>query len=134
MCGQCCVAMLTGSSLKRVLYIVGHDHGTKTKELALAIRLLGFDCRDRLRHVKHVVKHLYKTDRALVKLTIKHSSSWHWVAWIENKIYDPSKSYPVSLFSSIDNERIRPTSYLEIENGTKWAPVDLRKEAIMTVS
>lgn len=122
-CGQCCVAMLTGSSLRKVINLVGHEHGTKTRELAKVLRRLGYDCPDRLRHVKDLEASLRRVERALVKITWKHVRGWHWVAWADGVVFDPGYSVPLGSFSSFSYCGGRATSFLEITSGSGWAPV-----------
>lgn len=121
-CGQCCVAMLTGATLRRVINLVGHEHGTRTKELVRVIRRLGYDCDDRLRAPRDLAKELADKPRALVKLTFDTRSTWHWLAWADGKVYDPSlvEAWSLEAYLQITS---RPTSYLEIRSGTGWSPL-----------
>ncbi len=115
--------MLTGSSLRRVVNIIGHEHGTRTKELAKAIRRLGYDCDDRLRRTRDLDGSLEKVSKALVKLKFENRRNWHWLAWIDGTVYDPSFTQPESNFSRLRNYLARPTSYLEVRAGTGWSPL-----------
>lgn len=124
-CGQCCVAMLTGASLSKVINLVGHRHGTKTKELTKVLRRLGYDCPDRLRHAKDLEQALRKVERALVKITWEQTRAWHWVAWAEELIFDPGSESPLGNFELYRYLGGRATSYLEISSGTGWAPMQL---------
>ena len=112
LCGHCCVAMLTRTSLNYVIQIVGHRGSTGTKQLVKAIRHLGCDCGDRLR-VFGLRWPSILPRTALVKIDYG-CSSWHWVAAIDNVIYDPAlgayepELYEHPLFG-------RPTSFLEVD-------------------
>jgi hypothetical protein len=117
--------MLTGASLSKVINLLGHRHGTKTKELVKVIRRLGYDCPDRLHHVKGVRYALASVERALVKISWEHTSSWHWVAWADDLIFDPGSENPLGNFSLYEYLGGRATSYLEISSGTGWAPMQL---------
>ena len=122
-CGQCCVAMLTGVSLRKVINLVGHGRGTRTKELVKVIRRLGYDCDSRLRHAKKLEEKLVRVDRALVKLTISFQKNWHWLAWADGKVYDPGSEKPLRVSDVFGSLLTRPTSFLEIKSGSGWAPV-----------
>lgn len=117
--------MLTGVSLSRVVNLVGHNHGTRTRELVKVIKRLGFDCPDRLKHSKELEAALYKVERALVKITWADTKSWHWVAWADGLIFDPSSESPLGNFSLYRYLGGRATSYLEISTGGGWAPMQL---------
>jgi hypothetical protein len=124
-CGQCCVAMLTGATLSKVINLVGHRRGTKTKELVKVIRRLGYDCPARLKHVKDLDKALYEVERALVKITWDHTRGWHWVAWADGLVFDPGSENPLGNFSLYGYLGGRATSYLEISSGSGWAPMQM---------
>lgn len=121
-CGQCCVAMLTGASLRKVINLVGHKHGTKTKELAKVIRRLGYDCGDRLVRFKNSLR-LVTVERALLKLTPPEGRNWHWVVWADHKVYDPCHHEPIDSVHCYISGRV--TSFLEVTSGSGWAPVQM---------
>ena len=117
--------MLTGESLSKVINLVGHRHGTRTRELVKVLRRLGFDCPDRLKHTKKIEAALSKVSRALVKIKWDWRSSWHWVAWADGLIFDPGYSVPLGSFSSFSYRGGRATSYLAVTSGSGWAPMRL---------
>ena len=117
--------MLTGASLSKVINLVGHSHGTRTRELIKVLRRLGFDCPDRLKHSKKLEAALYRVERALVKITWAETSSWHWVAWADGLIFDPGSESPLGNFALYRYLGGRATSYLAVTSGSGWAPMQL---------
>ena len=81
-CGQVAVAVITGKPLKEIFKIIGHKHGTKTRELAKVLRKLGYTCPYRLKILKQ------KPKLAIAKLKHKLRRGWHWVVIDGDKIYD----------------------------------------------
>jgi len=55
-CGQIAVAVITGQPLREVYEIIGHDGGTKTKDLARALRKFGYSCPNKLKKLKEKPK------------------------------------------------------------------------------
>jgi hypothetical protein len=108
-CGQIAVAVITGESLEKVSYVIGHDHGTKTKELAKALRFFGYDCPDRLQRLKERPK------LAIAKLSTYGKSSWHWVVIDGDKIYDGVNGTESGTVNWTWSNCKRITSYLPIK-------------------
>jgi len=82
-CGQIALAVITKKSVRQIYKLIGHDHNTKTKELAKVLRKLGYKCPNRLKIFKE------KPKLAIGKLCHKlRKHNWHWVVIYNNKIYD----------------------------------------------
>lgn len=104
-CGQCCVAMVTGVSLTRAIKAVGHSHCSTTKDLARAVRKLGLKCPDRL---VRITQTRGLSDLCIVKQeTTDRGGSWHWIVASRGKLFDPSPYGP---------SHARFTSFLPVEN------------------
>src|SRR5208282_1431115 len=95
-CGQIAVAVLTGSTLDKVVQIVGHKHGTRTKELRAAFNALGFDCPVR----RPIVKRWPDVPGALL-IHIRENNAkkytGHWVAVCDYVVYDGNGEAPYGL-------------------------------------
>ena len=104
LCGHTCIAMLADTTVERVVELIGHKRGTKTKEITTAFRQLGFNCPDRLIVLRG--RPIVELEMSMVKIAFPGLSSWHWVAVYEGAMYDPS---PVN---SADYGR--PTSHLPL--------------------
>lgn len=120
LCGQACVAMLCGVSLERAIQLVGRKEGTRTKELAHAIRKLGYHCESRLTVLGENVNWLMAQENMLVKMTNyddqgKRVRNWHWVVVHDRKVYDPASFDVLSRFHTVIMGR--PTSYLQVITG-----------------
>lgn len=96
LCGQACVAMAAGVSLKRAIEAVGHEkkRGTYTREVIAALRSLDIQCADACRKVSR--KRPVLPRRGLVVIHRpklegrRRSNQWHWLLTWDGKIYDPS--------------------------------------------
>lgn len=115
LCGQACIAMVTGSSLERAVFVVGHKNGTYTSDLIKAIRVLGCDCADRLRRISKQRPVLPK--RCIVSIVkwvgegpTRRQRKGHWILSWDGVIYDPGGVWP----ESYDKNGWTITSYLEI--------------------
>lgn len=110
LCGQCCVAMAAGVSLKRAKTAVGHERGTHTSEVVAALRILGVSCADRLRRVRRANPVL--PQRAIIAIhrpaSEDRNGRAHWMLHWDGKVFDPGGRWP----DGYQNWRI--TSYLEI--------------------
>lgn len=116
LCGQACLATISGKSLKEIVKIVGHKHGTKTKELISILQKFGFSPDSKLRVVK---KDKLVPKFCILKLKYKDRSSWHWVVYKDRVIYDPA----LGKFNSKDfynhhKKTTRISSYLDIDKIT----------------
>jgi hypothetical protein len=107
-CGQIAVAVIAKCSVNKVIKILKNDKHTKTKELAKALKKLGFKCPNRLKRLKH------KPKLAIGKLTFPYTKyNWHWVVIYKNKIFDGAYGNPNGTVNWEKGWRI--TSYLPIE-------------------
>ncbi len=87
-CGVIAVAVLAEISIKDAASAIGKNGATTTKQLAKALRLLGFDCPDRCQRKPRPplgIGHL--TD-------LKRKGGWHWVVIDGDKIYDGANGKP----------------------------------------
>lgn len=95
--------MLAGVTLSEAVVLIGHKHGTKTRELVRVLRSLGWECGGRMIPLR---SKLYVTlDHALVKWSYSFTSGWHWVVVHDGRMYDPSPCPYAGCYG-------RPTSYL----------------------
>lgn len=78
LCGQACVAMALGVSLEDSIRLIGHSHGTRTKELTAALGLPGEMCR-----------RLPLTDFCIARVRSGENASFHWVLVDGFTIHDP---------------------------------------------
>jgi hypothetical protein len=79
-CGQACLAMLLGISLKAAFKLIGHSKETKTKEL--------------VKHFNHEnLKRGFPTKTALCISRNNYmpaKGNWHWIVFHKDHIYCPS--------------------------------------------
>lgn len=111
LCGQACVAMAAGVSLKRSVEAFGHRRATSTREVVNALRHFGLSCADRLTRLSRARPNIPR--RAIVVIHRpavegERRSKWHWMISWEGQIFDPGGRWP----DGYDKWRI--TSYLEI--------------------
>ena len=106
-CGQLAVAMVTGKSIEKVENYFGHDHGTKSKDLAAALKHFGFSCSNRLLVMKE------RPICAIAKLKYPSKSGWHWVVVYKDKIYDGVWGQPDGTVEWPRGAKL--TSYIPIE-------------------
>ena len=110
LCGHTCIAMLADISVERVVELIGHKRGTKTREVVATFRQLGFECPDRLVVLRDLRKGrlgMYaELEMSMVKITFPGLSSWHWVVVHQGQMYDPSPARAADYG--------RPTSHLPL--------------------
>lgn len=85
-CGQIAVAVLTNIPLIDVENFFGHTHGTKTKDLIIALRRLGFSCPNRRKSVRK-----FPSDKwfGIVHTRAKKSKhGGHWIVVAKGKVWD----------------------------------------------
>jgi len=101
LCGQACVAMVAGVSLRAATKAVGLSGATHTRHIVRALRSLNVECADRLRRVSRVRPALPK--RAIVSIiqyTVAPSlvttpamrrsqRRAHWMVTWDGTMYDP---------------------------------------------
>ena len=112
LCGQACVAMAGGKSLKQAVEIIGHSNGTTTKEVRDALRGLGIMTDDRLHPLGKTRGVLPKRGLVCIfrggNIREGRKDKGHWMLAWDGEIYDPAGVWP----EGYQNWRI--TSYLEI--------------------
>lgn len=82
-CGQIALAVITGMSLLDAIQLVGHEKGTKTREIVRALRGLGYTCPDRLGRAKE------PPDLGLGALRrLTGRGDWHWVVFDGPFVWD----------------------------------------------
>lgn len=84
LCGQIAVAVIANIDLTKSIELFGKKSSTRTKQVARVLRLLGFECPDRLKRKYEA------TDKfGIAKLSYKgNRNSGHWVVIDNHKIYD----------------------------------------------
>lgn len=97
LCGQTCVAMIADISLDDAISSVGKRGLTNTKDIANALRKLGFECADKVTRYKNGLG----SEFCLCVVESKH-----WVVYKDGLFYDPA--YGILLWIPI------VTSYLNI--------------------
>ncbi|HUI75550.1 MAG TPA: hypothetical protein VLX32_11415 [Candidatus Acidoferrum sp.] len=109
--GQVAVAVITGRPVEEVTQRVGHTRHTTTRELARVLDQYGFLCPHRCLPIKDA-RNLPKLAIAQVHST--RSSSWHWVAIDNGRIFDGiwGDAYGVVTWPS----DFHITSYLPIQD------------------
>ena len=117
-CGQCCVAMVTGKKLLECLEAL-HDGGTFGVELIKMIKDFGFKCSDKLKFP--VPEHL--PEKCILRIKYEGYHGGHWVAYYKGFIYDPSFKYGIVEISHYKKEFLEQSeiqgrfiSYLEIKS------------------
>ena len=114
-CGHCCVAMATGHDVEEVIQLIGHRHSTRTKELHLALRNLGYHTEEKLTRVKVNFYTQFPT-HCILKITYdERPNTGHWVYYEHGLIYCPSGDIRVWSDYVKFGDRGRITSYLKIE-------------------
>ena len=119
LCGQACVAMVLGIRLNMAIGLIGHDHGTKPKELAEALCLNGVHCMNY--RVRYSVEKGLPPRALLAVSSTNRRRRYHWVLLWDDWIYDPANTCPCSLQSFLecfDGKSYRPgvTSYVALED------------------
>src|SRR5579859_4992488 len=83
-CGQIAVAAITERSVEEIERIVGHNHGTPTRQLIRALHACGFNSAPRCKPARY-----FKAIPALCIAQIHNARpGWHWVAIGDGKVWD----------------------------------------------
>jgi hypothetical protein len=98
-CGQIAVAVLTNQPLEVIEKLVGHTHGTRTKELSSALREFGFSSLNRRRVVREFPSK--KWFGIIHTRKIGDRRGGHWVAVANGRTWDgcANRSMPISLYA-----------------------------------
>jgi hypothetical protein len=116
-CGQVAVATLLQISLDEACELVGHRHGTKTRELARVFRDHGWSCRYFLRPYD---PNAPPPGTALFKFSMRDlttgrlSRRWHWVLWADEQIWNGWGRRRALRAWRGGRWEFTPTSYLEL--------------------
>lgn len=113
-CGQIAVASLLNQTVEHIETLVGHSHGTTTRELSAAIRKLGFHCS---RRCKVWNQKAPLPQMCIAQLHVDGKSGWHWVAIAHGIVADGQLAKLVSLKKYMDDSWLlgyRLTSFLEV--------------------
>lgn len=111
LCGQSCVAMVAGVSLKQSIATFGKRGKTKTRDLVRALAALKVQCGN---HLTRISKNIHPPASCIMNMRWKDSqgrSHGHWIVRHQGKYYDPA--YGI-ICSEYPREWGRLTSYLEI--------------------
>lgn len=85
LCGQACLASILETTLDVAVQLVGHDHGTQTRDLVAALRKAGLRPASRL-----IVGEPRGLSIVKVIDPIDPKGDWHWVVFDYGIIHDPS--------------------------------------------
>ena len=109
-CGHTCVAMLSGKDEEDIIDLIGHDRGTKTKEIVAALDALKISNSKKLIRLS---KNKPISDVAIIKVVPvkRFNANWHWVLKFGDKIYDPDPG--------LSNADERYVSYIKISGTNK---------------
>lgn len=116
--------MLANITLDEASLIIGHRHITKTKEMARALRNLGYVADRRLTRIYFKRGEIMKVKQQPCKVGIvkavpfyskvwKRHGNWRWVVKAGSKICDPGLRAPVGLHFYMKNV-LRLTSFMEV--------------------
>ena len=106
-CGQIAVAVVAGISLEESIKVVGKKGSTTTKDLAKALRKLGYSCPNRCKKTNP------PPELAIAQLKRpSRKSGWHWVVVDGDRIWDGTNGNSLGQVSWLKGEKI--TSYLPI--------------------
>lgn len=92
-CGQACVAMVLKTTLREARSLIGHRHGTRTPELARAMRKRGVICGSKLMRRSGGY---HWPENCLVRMTPTfrvNKSDTHWVVRLNGRWYDPMMTH-----------------------------------------
>jgi hypothetical protein len=83
-CGHSCLAMILGIPLEQAIGLIGHRHGTRTRELLKHLGTRALDSRLRV-----ITKKLILPDFALLKVRWADITFGHYVLKIHKLVHDP---------------------------------------------
>jgi len=105
LCGQACVAMIAGISLKESIKLFDSKGKTNTKKVYYALQKKGISCSNKAVRIKNNNK------PKLCMVTIHYTGykNRHWCVWNNNKYYDPARGIKMKL-----DTFERETSFIKI--------------------
>ena len=113
-CGQCCVTMVSGTSLKIAISSMGSKGCTTAKKIAKALKDSGIECGTRLIPIYNKFDNLPEFCIVKVKLSWK-KYGFHWVVKLKDEIYDPGLYGKIPLTRYLMLKDLTISSYLRIE-------------------
>jgi len=109
-CGQCCVAMVAGITLKASYKVFGTKGATTTKSVRRALDKLGYEVNERLKTFRNEAG-LPSPCMLVLRFPKEVQRCGHWVVYHNSLIYCPSLGiYSFSALSARDG--VKCTSYL----------------------
>lgn len=114
-CGHCCVSMLSGVNIEKVIETIGHSNGTYGKDLIRCFQALGVKTANKL---KFPLNEKDLPEAAILRIKIKDRIGGHWVVLYKGYIYDPSFRYDCVEYNHYKEEFLRDEarfiSYLKV--------------------
>lgn len=102
-CGHCCLAVILGIPLQDAINLIGHERGTKTRELT--------------RHFPHGrMKRgiAFRYALCICRPRGRRRGNWHWVLHIDGKIYCPGIGHLVDVEHYLTSLNCVVTSSIEV--------------------
>lgn len=121
LCGQTCLAMITGKPVEDIIELIGTKKGTSTKRILNSLSILGFNHSGRL--IPRRTQPLPSLAICKIRREWNKSGNWHWVVLCNGMIYDPDpvtldKTYNITSVEDYDamcqKRRTKFTSYITI--------------------
>ena len=105
LCGQACVAMITGISLEESIKLFGSKGKTGTKQLYYALKERGITCSEKAVRIKNN----NKPEFCIITIHYTGYKNKHFCVWNNNKYYDPARGIRKKL-----DKFERETSFIKI--------------------
>lgn len=105
LCGQACVAMITGISLGESIKLFGSKGKTGTKQLYYALKERGITCSEKAVRIKNN----NKPEFCIITIHYTGYKNKHFCVWNNNKYYDPARGIRKKL-----DKFERETSFIKI--------------------
>lgn len=122
-CGQTCVAMVAGISIRKAVTACGTRGRTTYARVRWALKTFGWRLAEREKYRGQVIKN------AMIRLKTKHGS--HWVLARDGDLYEPSQglkwtNVDQGLRSLFNTHGLRPTTFAGIERNGNGMELDKR--------
>ncbi len=88
LCGQACLAMLTGHTLDTVCALLPTREGTYISQLQAYLALHGWKFDTRLRRTR---AGRAQSDLAIIRIIWSHRGLGHWAVWADGRVLDPAE-------------------------------------------